>query len=149
MNEMPHRLYHFHVPREQCKHLQSAIRWVGQHDCIMIFAELQNDIIAIFEPTQTDDNKGIRDKANFRQKTKCDFKLIINFMITESLLGITHPLSNKLQKVNADVVQCYNQVKVPVRMSEDKMFNSKDEFTEIFNNAQSVITKYGIEVKLP
>lgn len=55
-------------------------------------------------------------------------------MVTESLLGIPLPLSQKLQKVNADIVQCYNQVKIAVWMFKDKRSNSRDELTEIFNN---------------
>ncbi|XP_014461093.3 52 kDa repressor of the inhibitor of the protein kinase [Alligator mississippiensis] len=137
-------------PESGYKCLQSACAsgWVERHESIAVFSELYDAVIAALEVMQTDRDKAIRDKADRHSKDICDFEFIINLMIAESLLGITLPLSKELQKVNADIVECYNQVKVAVGMFKDKSSSANKEFTELFRKAQSVATKHDIEVTL-
>uniref|UniRef100_A0A7M4E584 52 kDa repressor of the inhibitor of the protein kinase-like n=1 Tax=Crocodylus porosus TaxID=8502 RepID=A0A7M4E584_CROPO len=138
-------------PKSRHKRLQSVCvtRWVERHDSIMVFAELFDAVIAALEAMQTDGDKAVRNKANFYYKSVCDFEFIINLTVAEFLLGITLPLSKELQRVNADIVECFDQVKLAVEVLEGKRSNSNAEFAEIFNIAQSLAIKHDIEVKLP
>lgn len=119
-------------------HKFSDTRWVERHDALIVFKRLLPYVIEALTDIASWKNDG-----NARSLLKkIDFEFIVSLSVLSAILTETRPLSQQLQAVSTDMLECSTQIKSVHEKVQSLREN--DVFDAVYQDA----IKLGLEINV-
>ncbi|KAK4871959.1 hypothetical protein RN001_016083, partial [Aquatica leii] len=124
-------------------------RWIQRHDTVLVMVQLLPAVAAALEEIKSWDDKDSSSNASLLLNSVEHSEVIISLLCSEKLLGYSLVLSKFLQTVNIDLVSVVNLASNVESAICQIRENSKEEFSKIFRNANSIAESLSVTITMP
>lgn len=126
-----------------------ATRWVENHDGLLRFLDIMDEIAETLETLSSHKSIETSSKASALLTSMKQSDFIISLVSASELFILTLALCKQLQQINCDLVEAIINVDHVLDVVKEKRKNAEVSFNDIFTRSEEIAKTLEVEVNLP
>jgi hypothetical protein len=123
-------------------------RWVERHDAVITFVELFNCVLLGLDRCG-DLDVNTSSKANMMNNSIRKSEFLVAVVVLESVLAVTLPLSQALQKSSVDLIQALSNVVSLKNLLLKRRNNAEREFADLWLQIETLAKQADVSLSIP